>query len=108
MSSVEVEEVAAHHSAANAIMSDQAPDKYPLLTVLLKAKGLADKGIWTIDDVRSFFGVGKRAIYDWMKNGKLDARDLPGRNRFLSEDLEEFLRNSKRFPKGCGGNRGEK
>lgn len=80
-------------------MSDQTQEKYPLLVDILAAKGLADKGVWTISDVAKMFGVGNRAIYDWIKCQKLSARDLPGRGRFLSEDLEEFLTNSKRTPR---------
>lgn len=84
---------------ANASMSDQLLEKYALLEAVLAAKGLADKGVWTISDVAQIFDVQKRAIYDWVANEKLSARDLPGRGRFLSEDLEEFLTNSKRTPR---------
>ena len=68
---------------------------------------MTHKGIWTIADVASLFGIRNRAVYDWINNQKLAARDLPGRGRFLSQDLEEFLRNSKRLPKGRNGSRGE-
>jgi hypothetical protein len=88
-------------------MSDQIPAKYPLLEALLSAKGLPVKGVWTIADVAEIFHVRNRAIYDWINNQKLAARDLPGRGRFLSVDLEEFLTNSKRLPKGRNGSRGE-
>jgi hypothetical protein len=88
-------------------MSDQTLEKYPLLEAVLLAKGLPDKGIWTIADVANLFGIRNRAVYDWINNQKLAARDLPGRGRFLSVDLEEFLRNSKRLPKGRNGSRGQ-
>jgi hypothetical protein len=78
--------------------SNQPAGKHPLLEALLTAKGLPDKGVWSIRDVAVIFDVCKRAIYDWINNGKLAARDLPGRGKFLSVDLEEFLRNSKRLP----------
>jgi hypothetical protein len=87
--------------------SNQAMGKYPLLESLLTAKGLPDKGVWSIGDVAEIFGVRNRAIYDWVANGKLAIRDLPGRGRFLSEDLEEFLKNSKRLPKGRNVSRGD-
>jgi excisionase family DNA binding protein len=77
--------------------------KYPLLEAVLSAKGLRLKGVWTIADVAEIFGVHSRAIYEWIASGKLAARDLPGRGRFLSEDLEEFLRNSKRVPNRRNG-----
>jgi hypothetical protein len=69
-------------------MSDNTLGKYPLLETLLSAKGLPVKGVWTIADVAQIFNVQNRAIYDWINNQKLSARDLPGRGRFLSEDLE--------------------
>ena len=79
-----------------------------LLKALLSAKGLPDLGAWTVGDVARLFGVGNRTIYEWIANQKLAARDLPGRGRFLSEDLEEFLKNSKRLLNGSGRNRREK
>lgn len=88
-------------------MSDETLGKYPLLEAVLSAKGLPVKGVWTIADVAQIFDVRNRTIYDWINNQKLAARDLPGRGRFLSVDLEEFLRNSKRLPKGRNGSRGE-
>ena len=61
---------------------------------ILEQKGLRLQGIYTGRDVAKIFGVGKRTIQEWIFDGKLPARDLPGRGRFLSEDLEEFLRKS--------------
>jgi hypothetical protein len=81
-------------------MSNQTLEKYPLLEAVLSAKGLPDRGIWKIGDVAQIFDVGVRSIHDWVNNKKLTARDLPGRGKFLSQDLEEFLTNSKRLPKG--------
>ena len=74
---------------------------------MLAAKGLPVKGVWTIGNVAQMFDVRNRTIFDWVAHQKLAARDLPGRGRFLSEDLEEFLRNSKRLPKGRKATRGE-
>jgi predicted site-specific integrase-resolvase len=61
------------------------------------------KGIWSLRDTAQLFPtrlpgkhVSVRTIQDWIKDGKLVARDLPGRGRFLSEDLEAFLRDSRR------------
>jgi hypothetical protein len=79
-------------------MSDQQlmPGKYPLLESLLAEKGLGLKGTYTNRDVAEMFGVSVRTIQDRVRRGDLRARDLPGRGRFLSEDLEDFLRNSLR------------
>lgn len=68
--------------------------RYPLLTALLAQKGLHLKGTYTNRDVAKIFEVSIRAIQDRTSTGELRARDLPGRGRFLSDDLEEFLRNS--------------
>ncbi len=74
---------------------------YPLLERLLFEKSLSLKGIYTTQDASAMFGVSTRTIQDWMRAGKLHARDLPGRGRFLSEDLELFLQQSVK--KGNGG-----
>lgn len=68
----------------------------PLLESLLAQKGLALNGTYTVGDVADMFGVSVRTIQDRVISGELQARDLPGHARFLSEDLEDFLRNSVR------------
>ena len=67
---------------------------YPLLESLLQQRGLLIRGIYTVQDTATIFDVSKRTIQEWVRNGKLLARDLPGRGRFLCEDLELFLQNS--------------
>jgi hypothetical protein len=57
--------------------SNQALARFLLLEGFLQAKGIS---------------------CDWIRIQKLMKRDLPGRGRLLSEDLEEFLRNSKKLP----------
>ena len=81
-----------------------ATSKYPLLEALLAARGLAMKAIYRNRDVAELFAVSVRTLQDWIRDEKLICRDLPGRGRFLSEDLENFLQQSKREPKG--GQRG--
>ncbi len=76
--------------------------RYPLLEPLLAAAGLQLQGIYTIRDAAKIFGVTSRTIQERCRGGKLPSRDLPGRGRFLSEDLEAFLRDSVRrsdFPR---------
>ena len=72
----------------------QSP-KYPLLEEILSIKGLSLQATYTNRDVAAFFHVSIRAIQDRIATGKLSSRDLPGRARFLSSDLEEFLRKSR-------------
>lgn len=69
---------------------------YPLLESLLVQRGLQLKGIYRISDVAKMFGVANRTIQEWVRDMKLCVRDLPGRGRFLSEDLEDFLEKSVR------------
>jgi hypothetical protein len=69
---------------------------YPLLEPILRQKGLAPQGIYSGRDAARIFGVSVRTIRDWCREGKLRSRDLPGRGRFLSTDLETFLESSLR------------
>lgn len=77
-------------------MSEQQPksEVFPLLDALLREKGLSLKGIYTNHDLADIFGVAIRTIQEWSRTQKLKPRNLPGRARFLSADLEEFLQNS--------------
>lgn len=79
-------------------MSEQKtiPTRYPLLESLLAQKHLTLKGTYTNHDAGNIFDVSVRTIQDWVRKGDLVSRNLPGRSRFLSEDLENFLQNSIR------------
>jgi transposase len=68
----------------------------PLLEPILKQKGLTLLGIYTNGDAARIFGVSVRTVQDWCRERKLRSRDLPGRGRFLSTDLEAFRENSLR------------
>lgn len=85
-------------------MSDQVNRrKYLLLEELLAVRGLALKGTYKTRDVAAIFDVSTRAIQERVRRGELTARDLPGRARFLSEDLEAYLQRSyqgRRRPRG--------
>jgi len=81
--------------------------RYPLLEPLLAERGLSPKGIYTNVDVAQIFAVSKRTIQEWLRDGRLIARDLPGRGRYLSEDLELFLQRSVRKPRKVAENPNE-
>jgi len=70
--------------------------RLPLLDSLLRSRKLQRQPIYTIKTTADVFDVSPRTIDDWCEHGKLDPRDLPGHGRFLPEDLEAFLQNSKR------------
>jgi hypothetical protein len=67
---------------------------YPLLEALLREKSLPLKGTYTYRDTVAVFGCSIRALQERIRSGKLRARNLPGRAKFLSIDLEDFLENS--------------
>ncbi|MGD0646446.1 MAG: helix-turn-helix domain-containing protein [Acidobacteriaceae bacterium] len=78
-------------------MADLNPRKYPLLEEFLEIQHLSLKPIYTTKDAAQVFGVTPRAVEDWIKSGKMIARDLLGHGRFLPIDLEDYLRNSKKL-----------
>ena len=94
--SLSVAEVPRVSSEASRPDSPGSIARYPLLEALMEAKGLKLKGIYTIRDAAQIFGTSVRTIQEWVRDGKLVARDLPGRGRFLSEDLDRFLQASVR------------
>jgi hypothetical protein len=71
-------------------MADYTP-RYPLLEALLAQLGLTLKGRYTLKDGAQILGVGVRTVQDRIRDGKLRARELTP-YRFLSEDLEDYLR----------------
>jgi Helix-turn-helix domain len=78
------------------------PSSCPLLLQLLTEKGLTPLGIYTVKDAAKIFGTTPRTIQDWIRCEKLPARDLPRGGRFLSIDLELFLRGSLKQRHGGG------
>lgn len=76
-------------------MSDSTEMKYPLLQEVL-ADNLSLQPMYTNRDVARIFKVCVRAIQNWISTGKLVPRNLPGRWRFLSQDLEDFIKSSRR------------
>jgi hypothetical protein len=70
--------------------------RYPLLTTLLLIRGLPYQATYTISDVGHLLSASTRAVQDRAASGQLPTRDLPGRAKFLADDLEEFLRNSRK------------
>jgi len=77
-------------------MSNSDSPRYPLLEAILAGHELPLKPMYTNREVAEIFSVCVRAIQNWITAGRLIPRDLPGRWRFLPQDLEEFLSTSKR------------
>jgi hypothetical protein len=72
------------------------PGRYPHLEAVLRLKGIPLKGIYTYRDASQILEASVRTIQQWCRDGKIRSRNLPGRGRFLSLDLEEFLAGSLR------------
>jgi hypothetical protein len=72
-------------------MNSTIPEKYPLLREILALKGLQLQPTYSTRDLASIFNVSLRAIQNRVASGQISARDLPGRAKFLSDDLEAFL-----------------
>jgi hypothetical protein len=77
-------------------MTSSETTKYPLLEEILSSKEQPLQPMYTIRDIARLFSVSVRAIQNRVSSGQLPARDLPGRARLLSQDLEIFLSTRKR------------
>jgi len=77
-------------------MSNSIAVRFPLLEELLGIKKLQLQATYTIRDMAQMFNVSVRSIQSRVASGQLPARDLPGRAKFLSQDLEDFLIASKK------------
>lgn len=45
----------------------------------------------TIDEACKTAGIGRTKLYEFIKNGELDARKVGARTLILRSDLEQFL-----------------
>lgn len=77
-------------------MSLPHQSKYPLLEEVLALRQMELQPMYTIRDVGKLFGVTVRSIQFWVSSGDLPSRALPGRAKFLSADLEQFLVESRK------------
>lgn len=74
--------------------SNSEKTKFPMLEAILAIKNLPLEPMYTTGGFAELFGVSARSIQNWLASGKLSARNLPGRWRFLAEDIENFLQAS--------------
>lgn len=84
-------------------MSNSVTTMYPLLGQILTVLGLPLQPMYSTADLARIFKVSARAIQHRIASGRLLPRDLPGRAKFLPQDLEDFLTASKRKTarRGC-------
>lgn len=64
---------------------------YTLLQEILSIRNLSLQATYTIRDLANLFRVSVRAIQNRVASGQIVARDLPGRAKFLPQDIEAFL-----------------
>lgn len=66
--------------------SESQPIRYPMLESLLRQKGGSLKGIYKYQDAAEIFGVSVGTIQQFVRDSKLQRRNLPAPGRFLPED----------------------
>lgn len=70
--------------------------RYRLLEEILAMKNLPMQPMFSTQDVASIFGVTARAIHNRIAAGELVVRNLPGKARFLAQDIEDFILSSRK------------
>ena len=70
--------------------------KFPLLEEILAIRNLPLQPTYTVRNFAVIFGVSSRAIQNRIASGQLMTRDLPGRAKFLNQDIEDFLQASQK------------
>jgi hypothetical protein len=68
--------------------------KYQLLEEILAIKNLPLQPMYSTRDLAQLFNVSARSVQNWTASGKLIPRRLPGRWKFLTQDIEDFLKAS--------------
>ncbi len=76
-------------------MNDAVMAIYPLLGQILTILNMPLKPMYSARDLADIFKVTVRAIQHRIEAGRLIPRDLPGRAKFLPQDIEDFLAASR-------------
>lgn len=76
-------------------MNDLVMATYPLLAQILMILNLPIQPMYSVRDLALIFKVSVRAIQHRIEAGRLIPRDLPGRAKFLPQDIEDFLAASR-------------
>jgi transposase len=82
----------------NAITNNSGTS-FRLLQEILAIEDLPLRPMYSVRDIAKMFRVSVRTIQNWIASGKLPPRNLPGRAKFLSQDIEDFLFASRKS--GC-------
>ena len=84
-------------------MSNSVPTTFPLLEQILTVLAIPLQPMYSTRDLARMFKVSARAIQHRIAAGQLRPRDLPGRAKFLPQDLEDFLAGSQASLAGPSG-----
>jgi hypothetical protein len=77
-----------------AALPNNSGTTFPLLEQILAIEGLSIKSMYSVRDIAELFRVSVRAIQNRVTSGQLVPRNLPGRAKFLAQDVESFLAGS--------------
>jgi hypothetical protein len=78
-------------TSSKTAITNNGATRYPLLEQILALKNLPLEPLYTISGAAQIFGISTRCIHLWLGSGRLTGRNLPGRWRFLTQDIEDFL-----------------
>jgi hypothetical protein len=79
----------------NAASKQNSSSRFPLLEQLLSMQEMAIQPLYKTSDIARIFGVSIRSIQNYITAGRMSPRNLPGRAKFLPQDIEAFLDASK-------------
>lgn len=75
-------------------MNDPQMTSYPRLEAILSMKNLPLKPIYSNRDLAEIFGVSVKTIQNRVVTGELHPRNLPGRAKYLAQDVEDYIESS--------------
>ena len=75
-------------------MNDPQMTRYPRLEAILSMKKLPLKPMYSNRDIAEIFGVSIKTIQNYVAAGELPPRNLPGRGKYLTQDIEDYIESS--------------
>jgi hypothetical protein len=72
-------------------MSDSPVHRFPLLEQFLQMKGMSIQASYSNADAAFVFACSAKTIRNYINKGLLKPRQMPGKQTFLPNDLEELL-----------------
>lgn len=66
-------------------------DRYPTLCEWVAFHNLPLKPAYTVAEVARMFGVSTRTVQQWIVDGQIKTRKVPGRSKIFASHLEDVL-----------------